>query len=72
MNVINESELPCVLFLDSIDQLSPDDGAYLMKWLPKKLPKHFKFIISALPDEKYNIINNLKVKNLNLKCYYTV
>eukprot|EP00111_Clytia_hemisphaerica_P016128 TCONS_00047711-protein len=57
---MDDSELPCILFLDSIDQLSPDDGAYLMKWLPKKLPKQFKIIISALPDEKYNIINSLK------------
>ena len=54
----------CILFLDSIDQLAPDDGAYLMRWLPKKLPPFFKIVVSTLPDEKYNVVNNLKVRQL--------
>ena len=51
-----------IWFLDSIDQLSPDDGAHLMKWLPKKLPKNVKIVISTLPDAKYLILPTLKVK----------
>lgn len=57
---LKESETEVIMFLDSIDQLSPDDGAYLMKWLPKELPSCMKIVISTLPDEKYQILFNLK------------
>ena len=49
--------------LDSIDQLSSDDGAYSMKWLPKEFPPFVKIILSTLPDEKYLVFNNLKVSS---------
>jgi len=59
--VEDQDDWKCVIFFDSIDQLSPDDGAFLMKWLPRPIPACFRIIISALPDEKYNILGNLKV-----------
>ena len=49
------------IMFDSIDQLSSDDGAYSMKWLPKEFPSFVKIILSTLPDEKYLVFNNLKV-----------
>lgn len=38
---------PFYLFLDGIDQLSPDDGASGMSWLPLSLPPNVKIIIST-------------------------
>ena len=58
---LKDNETKCVIFLDSIDQLAPDDGAYLMKWLPRGLPPRIKIVVSALPDEKYGIVSSLKV-----------
>ena len=58
---LKDNETKCVIFLDSIDQLAPDDGAYLMKWLPRGLPPRIKIAVSALPDEKYGIVSSLKV-----------
>jgi len=46
------SEKPLVLLLDSLDQLSPSYGAYLMGWIPKTLPPHVSLIISTLPRER--------------------
>ena len=52
---------PIVLYIDSVDQLNQDDGAFLMNWLPKKLPARVKIVVSTLPDEKYKVLQNLKV-----------
>ncbi|CAH1801103.1 unnamed protein product [Owenia fusiformis] len=39
-----------VICLDSLDQLSPIDGAYDLSWLPFELPKGIKIITSLLTD----------------------
>jgi WD40 repeat protein len=41
---------PLLLLLDSIDQLSPADGAYNMNWLPKILPNNIFIIVSTISD----------------------
>lgn len=40
-----------LILLDSIDQLTPADGAHRMTWLPKLLPQNIHIIISMLPKE---------------------
>ena len=55
---------PLVIFLDSIDQLSPDNESYEMAWLPKQLPANVKIVISTLPDVKYQILQHLQVFSL--------
>ena len=59
--MVKELAKPVVLYIDSIDQLSQDDGAFLMNWLPKKLPERVKIVVSTLPDKKYQVLQNLKV-----------
>jgi Domain of unknown function (DUF4062) len=40
-----------VLFLDSLDQLSPTDNAHTLDWLPWELPPGVKLVLSALEAE---------------------
>ena len=47
-----------VLFLDSLDQISPADGAHSLMWLPTKLPPHVKFVVSSLP-KLYGVLDTL-------------
>lgn len=54
-------EQPLVILLDSLDQLSPLDGARKLTWFPRQLPLHVKFIVSTLPDEEYMCFPTLKV-----------
>ncbi|XP_070534262.1 NACHT and WD repeat domain-containing protein 2-like [Ptychodera flava] len=42
---------PLFIFLDSLDQLSPAEGAHRLTWLPKQLPPHAAIVISTLPKE---------------------
>lgn len=39
-----------VLFLDSLDQLSDQDGGRALRWLPTSLPKNVHVIVSTLPN----------------------
>ena len=48
-----------VIFLDSLDQLTADDQAHFMYWLPKELPDNVRLLVSVLPD-KHNILNTLR------------
>jgi WD40 repeat protein len=50
---------PLVIFLDSLDQLSPGDHAHNMLWLPKLCPRGVSIIISTLPD-LYDCLPNLQ------------
>ena len=61
VNDLENNLTPIILYIDSVDQLSQDDGAFLMNWLPKKLPERVKIVVSTLPDEKYHVLQNLKV-----------
>ena len=39
---------PLFVFLDSLDMLSPADGAHLLAWFPASLPPHCKFVASVV------------------------
>ena len=58
-NVSRQTKTPIFILLDSIDQLSPNDGAYRMKWLPAKLPMRINIIISTLPN-LHGILDNTR------------
>ena len=45
-------ERPLCIVIDSLDQLTDEDGARrFLEWLPRKLPAHVHMIISTLPEE---------------------
>jgi len=52
-------EKPLVIFLDSLDQLSPAFNAHSMGWIPKILPPFVSLIVSTLPTER-NCLPNLR------------
>ncbi|ODM92054.1 NACHT and WD repeat domain-containing protein 2, partial [Orchesella cincta] len=47
------AEQPLIVFLDSVDQLTGASGANKLTWLPSKIPKHCKIVISCVnePEE---------------------
>lgn len=47
---LGSSDRPLVLFLDSLDQLSTEDGAHQLNWLPVALPPFCKVVLSTLPN----------------------
>ena len=40
-----------VIFLDAIDQLSPDDEAWKLRWLAFDLPSHVRVVLSVATDD---------------------
>ena len=45
-------EGPLCIVIDSLDQLTDEDGARrFLEWLPRKLPAHVHMITSTLPEE---------------------
>ena len=54
------AENPLIIILDSLDQLSPEDGAFQLTWLPIRLPPWVKMIISTISNDKYNCLKNVK------------
>ena len=45
-------EIPLCIVIDSLDQLTDEDGARrFLEWLPRKLPAHACMIVSTLPEE---------------------
>lgn len=59
------------IFLDSIDQLSPMDGAHSLNWLPKRLQPNVHIVISMLPD-KHNCLETLRTMMPYDDCYIEV
>ncbi|EGD83552.1 hypothetical protein PTSG_04157 [Salpingoeca rosetta] len=54
------AEKPLMLFLDSLDQLSPEGGARQLRWLPAPtLPPHVHMVLSTLPEAKYECFPRL-------------
>lgn len=53
-----------VLVLDSLDQLSVDDGGRLLDWLPASLPYNVYVVLSTLPGEDYQCLPSLRVCNI--------
>jgi ssDNA-binding Zn-finger/Zn-ribbon topoisomerase 1 len=45
------ADRPLILFLDSLDQLSPSQDARSLIWLPAELPEHASVIASTRPEE---------------------
>jgi hypothetical protein len=43
-------EMPLLIFLDALDQLSRDYEAISLYWLPEELPANVKIVVSALPE----------------------
>lgn len=58
---LNSIDRKVVIMLDSLDQLTPDDGALSMKWLPKEISQNVSLILSTLPGEEYKVLPALKV-----------
>uniref|UniRef100_H3BFE0 NACHT and WD repeat domain containing 1 n=1 Tax=Latimeria chalumnae TaxID=7897 RepID=H3BFE0_LATCH len=69
--VSEKNEKSLVLILDSLDQLSPADGAHRLYWLPKECPPKVHIIISTLPFE-YGILHTLQGVIAGSRCYYEV
>ena len=59
------------IFLDSIDQLSPMDGAHSLHWLPKSLPPNVHIVISMLP-EKHDCLKTLRTMLTSEDCYIQI
>ncbi|KAK3734688.1 hypothetical protein QZH41_002106 [Actinostola sp. cb2023] len=51
-----------VLILDSLDQLSIEDGGRTLDWLPRDLPDNVYVVLSTLPALHYQCLPNLKAK----------
>jgi len=45
------AERPLIMFLDSLDQLSPQHGARNLTWLPDTLPEHVRVIVTTRKEE---------------------
>ncbi|PAA84392.1 hypothetical protein BOX15_Mlig005707g1 [Macrostomum lignano] len=41
---------PLLVFLDSLEELSPENNAHLLLWLPDELPPNVKVVLSSLPN----------------------
>ncbi len=50
---------PLVILLDSLDQLSSENGPHRMAWIPKTLPSYVAIIVSTLPKE-HGILDALR------------
>ena len=59
------------IFLDSIDQLSPLDGAHSLNWLPKSLPQSINIVVSMLPD-KHDCLKTIRSLLPFEECYIEV
>lgn len=49
-----------VILLDSMDQLDPSHQGRQLGWMPTSVPKHVKFIVSTLEEEKYECFPAIK------------
>ena len=59
---LQKLDMELIIMLDSLDQLSPENGAHRMTWLPQTLAKNVKVIVSTLPGEQYKVMPHLKVR----------
>ena len=50
----SSSDKPLILLLDGVDELSPEDGALGLSWLPLHLPEHVKIVLSTSSETKYS------------------
>ncbi|KAJ8304435.1 hypothetical protein KUTeg_018018 [Tegillarca granosa] len=59
---LTSTDLPIVVIIDSLDQFNPNNSARKLSWLPAKLPKNVKIIVSTLEEAKYECFPKLKAK----------
>ena len=69
---LRDIESKIVIMLDSLDQLSPEDGALNMKWLPKDISSNVSIILSTLPGEEYKVLPALKVEFSSYSISHTI
>ena len=48
------AEKPLCIYLDGVDELSPNDGALGMSWLPLTLPAYVKIVLSTSSETKFS------------------
>nr|XP_039254746.1 NACHT domain- and WD repeat-containing protein 1-like isoform X1 [Styela clava] len=65
----NNDSRTLTIFLDSIDQLSIEDGAHRMTWLPKIISGNVRVVISSLPEPDFEIVPTMRkyVPESNMK-----
>uniref|UniRef100_A0A8C2YFP1 NACHT and WD repeat domain-containing protein 2 n=1 Tax=Coturnix japonica TaxID=93934 RepID=A0A8C2YFP1_COTJA len=61
INLLNESSFhrPLVIIFDALEQLTDNDDARKLWWLPIHLPRSVRIILSTLPN-KYGILQKLR------------
>ena len=67
------SQRPLVIFLDALDQLSDENNARNLMWLPKNLPEHVHLVVTtvSIEEEQHECFKVLKVR-VHLKRNYTI
>ena len=68
----NVSAKPLCLFIDAVDQLSPEDGALGLSWLPLHLPPKVKIVISTSSETEYRCFPVLKSLLSKTECFVEV
>lgn len=48
---LTKARKPLIIFLDALDQLTDDNDARNLSWLPAELPEHVRIIVSTLPEK---------------------
>ena len=61
------NEKPLAIFLDALDQLSDNDNARSLSWLPDKLPPNVKIIVSTTPGDTLQVLENRLPENNQLQ-----
>lgn len=61
-----------IILLDSMDQLDPAHQGRQLGWMPTNIPKHVKFIVSTLEDEKYECFPAIRFLYRSSKNYIAV
>ena len=74
-----------IIFLDGLDQLSAEDGAHFLDWIPATLANNMKLIVSTLPKEhgiltRFDIylflikkkVNSVALDSIHLNSIYTI
>ncbi|XP_021358893.1 uncharacterized protein LOC110453957 isoform X1 [Mizuhopecten yessoensis] len=69
--VASAIKAPIVILLDSLDQLTVNNDAYSLSWLPITLPSNVKLILSTLPEE-HGILDTMRDILPNDQCYIAV
>lgn len=63
------AEKPLLILLDALDQLTNNDNARSLNWIPAELPEYVRFVVSTLPGQSLSILEskNPEANRLTLK-----